>query len=342
MRPPTAQAWLLAELLATGLARRRRENADAWSWLESLPWSRAGGRRDQRVLDEVHRADVAAALDRAWPDATEALKAIQAEELPVTPAGWRSLAERLRARQVLKLPALLHHKTAAAVFAPHSKAAWTAQRKGRLGSTELTSDGVLRLRPGPDLHLRRGDHVLAAAEVAELTGELVLTERAVRAGVHLEGATTAVLTVENLGAYIDLEPPAGWTVVWLPGWNMPLVEWLLAELQHVPAVHFGDLDPEGVQIVRHLRKVRPDTHWFIPSFWAEHSATRGQPGTWPCDALVDGTPEWVRDLVARGLWLEQEALVVDERLSAELVQFLAFEAQQGAVADIPESASRQR
>ena len=69
-------------------------------------------------------------------------------------------------------------------------------------------------------------------------------------------------------------------------------------------IHFGDLDPNGVRIYLHLRERRPDRRWFVPSFWAELVNTHGLHAPWPADLDLGAAPWVVRELAARGLWLE--------------------------------------
>ena len=44
----------------------------------------------------------------------------------------------------------------------------------------------------------------------------------------------------------------------VPGWNTRTTRDLLKGLDEVPIVHFGDLDPNGIAILAHLRRWRPD------------------------------------------------------------------------------------
>lgn len=104
----------------------------------------------------------------------------------------------------------------------------------------------------------------------------------------------------------------------VPGWDTATVAHLLDLLVHVPALHFGDLDPNGMRIYLHLRARRPDLRWFVPAFWAELVDSHGRRAIWPGSLDVSAAPALVRALAARGLWLEQERLVVDHRIIAAL------------------------
>jgi len=124
--------------------------------------------------------------------------------------------------------------------------------------------------------------------------------------------------VENLGAWRDLPAHGRWLYVYVPGWNTTPVRQLLASLPAVPVVHFGDLDPNGFRIYRHLREYVPDLAWLVPEFWGELVAMHAQKRDWPEDLDLTGTPELVPALARQSLWLEQERLVLDPRLGAAL------------------------
>jgi hypothetical protein len=87
-------------------------------------------------------------------------------------------------------------------------------------------------------------------------------------------------------------------------------------------VHFGDLDPNGVRILLHLRGLRSDLRWFVPEFWTELVDAKGLPAVWPADLDLGEAPALVRELASRGLWLEQEPVAVDPRTSAALEAML--------------------
>lgn len=92
----------------------------------------------------------------------------------------------------------------------------------------------------------------------------------------------------------------------------------IERLGHVPVIHFGELDPNGVRILQHLRGLRPDLRWFVPEFWAELLDTKGLPGAWPDDLDLGEPPALVHELATRGLWLEQESLAIDPRTTTAL------------------------
>ncbi|HLJ89950.1 MAG TPA: Wadjet anti-phage system protein JetD domain-containing protein [Candidatus Angelobacter sp.] len=186
-----------------------------------------------------------------------------------------------------------------------------------------THDGIVRLRPNEGLLIARENHTVEAASISDIAGEVVLTERAFNGGTKLTGnLPRAVLLVENLGPYLDVPSPEGWLIAHVPGWDTATVRLLLEQLVDIPVVHFGDLDPNGVRITSHLRSIRPDVRWAVPDFWREYVRKCGRRLTWPDDLNLDGTPPLVRDLAKAGLWLEQEPIILDERMSRALEDFL--------------------
>ena len=120
-------------------------------------------------------------------------------------------------------------------------------------------------------------------------------------GLAFEGVIRAVLLVENLGAWRDLSPPPGWLLAHVPGWDTATVGHMLDRIAGVPVVHFGDLDPNGVRIMLHLRRRVPNLKWFLPEFWFELVDVCGLPTRWPEDLDLDFAPVPVRDLAARAL-----------------------------------------
>lgn len=314
----------LLEFWAQGTLRRRISQAQAWEHLAELPWTRRTGRRDELQIVEARREEIRSLLDRVWPGWAEALDRLRAAGLSVDERGWQKLADQERAdRRPEELPARLNQRTATAVVAPHSKAELTESRREVLGEIDVTRDGLVRLRPHVGLAVRRSEATLDVEAVVRLLGELVITERALRDGTELGGERpAALLLVENLGAYLDLIPPPGWMVALVPGWDTATVRALLGKLGEVPVVHFGDLDPNGVRIVRHLLAVRPDLRWAVPGFWSEHVEARALRRTWPEDLDLTDAPALVRDLAARGLWLEQEIIALDPRLTGALARVL--------------------
>ncbi|HMV70054.1 MAG TPA: DUF2220 family protein, partial [Myxococcota bacterium] len=205
-------------------------------------------------------------------------------------------------------------RTAAAATAPGAKSSLTMARIDALGAVDVTDDGVARLRPPPGLIAHRGACSLALDEVVSVFDEVGVSDRALRDGLRFDGDVEAVLLVENLGAWRDMPRPGRWMLVHVPGWNTATVRQLLATLGDVPVIHFGDLDPNGVRIQRHLREHLPGLGWLVPPWWAELVPLHAQERDWPDDLDLRDAPPLVRELAGSRRWLEQERAVLDPRL----------------------------
>ena len=303
----------LLELLFRGALKRRRAQIEAYDALAELPWTRATGRRDEIGVVEERRSELVGLIDRIWPAWRDVLADLVAAGLPPTPGGYGTLLDRERAASMPNLPDRINRRTAAALTAPHSKATLTEARRGALGEADPTHDGSIRLRPPTGLSARTNAGSVDLSATAAVLGEVSIPERAFLDGLTFEGAMRAALLVENLGAWRDLPAPPGWLVAHVPGWDTATVGHLLDRLAGIPLVHFGDVDPNGVRIVLHLRQRAPRLRWLVPDFWFELADTAGLRGTWPPDLDLSFAPATVQDLAARGLWLEQERIVLDPR-----------------------------
>jgi len=315
----------LLELLSRGSLKRRRMQGEAYEALAELPWTRATGRRDEIGVVDQRRAELAGLIDRVWPAWRGVLADLVAAGLPPTPDGYARLLDLERAAALPALPDRINRRTAASLTAASSKAGLTQTRRGALGATDTAHDGTLRVRPPAGLSVRAARGVVNLSEIASVLGEVSIPERAFRDGLAFEGLIRAVLLVENLGAWRDIRPPPGWLLVHVPGWDTATVGHLLDRVAGVPVVHFGDLDPNGVRILLHLRRRAPQLRWFVPGFWFELADACGLPTRWPDDLDLAFAPEPVRALAGRGLWLEQERIVLDPRLAEALEAVLAVE-----------------
>ena len=315
----------LLELLSRGKLKRRRTQSEAYDALAELPWTRATGRRDEIGVVEERRTELAGLIDRVWPAWRDVLANLVAAGLPPTPDGYGRLLDMERAAAIPELPERINRRTAASLTAPHSKASLTEARRGALGETDPTHDGSIRLRPPAGLSARTANGVVDLSEVAEVLGEVSIPERALLDGLVFDGTIRAMLLVENLGAWRDLSPPPCWLLAHVPGWDTATVGHLLDRIEGIPVLHFGDVDPNGVRIMVHLRRRAPNLKWFLPDFWFELADTCGLRARWPEDIDLDFAPARVRALAARGLWLEQERIVLDPRMADALELALAVE-----------------
>lgn len=301
----------LLELWSTGRLRRRKRWGEAWDWLLGQTWVREVGRHGVLVLTPGGGRDLEALLDRAWPAWRSTVHALEAEGLGVDERGFDELDLRLRAAGAadLELPERVNRRNLEAL---------RTTRDLPPGVT-VTSDGLVRLRPSRGLRLARGEREQDAAELAGFLGEVVLSERALLDGVRLAGEPPrALLLVENRGPYIDMPAPEDCLVGHVPGWDTSALALLLQALPPgLPVLHFGDLDPQGVRLARHLRTLCPELRWFVPGFWEEH-LEQAPRCDWPRGLVVDQDPVLLQTVATRRRGLQQELVALDPRLGAAL------------------------
>lgn len=310
----------LLELVVVSRLRCRKAQQRAWRHLAELPWTQRTGRRDELAVVESRRHELERLLTQVWPEWQAVRDELTGAGLPISMTGWLQLQDIERARAAKGLPSRLNRRTATALVGPHSKACLSEPRREALADLDVMHDGTLRLRTPEGLRLRCGEQELDCATVTGVLGEVVLTERALADGTVLTGRLPrAILLVENLGAYLDAPAPAGWLLAHVPGWDTRTVRLLLQQMRDVPVAHFGDLDPNGVRIMRHLRELRPDLRWVVPEFWGEYVQKVGLRAAWPSSFDLNGLPPLVSQLASSGVWLEQEAIVLDLRLPPALI-----------------------
>ena len=212
----------------------------------------------------------------------------------------------------------LHHKTAAA---------WRGDSKADRGEALLpeqvvTKDEILRLRSfGSGLRLYGQDgYVIDADLETTMRTEVAITERLWLAISHVVIAQDSlVITVENLGAFVDFPACDGVVLVYSSGANFTMAaELIKRHLSLNEWTHFPDIDPKGIQIGRQLAKAlgRAAKLWF-PSFWpqARRRSMQGKSKMAWADILV---PEELATLAQANEWIEQELLVIDQRFEAAI------------------------
>ncbi len=315
----------LLELMSRGTLKRRHNQREAYDFLADLPWTRATGRRDEIGVVEERRDEIVGLIDRVWPKWRGVLADLVAAGLSSTPEGYGRLRDIERAAHIPDLPEHINRRTAAALVATHSKVSLTAARREALGEIDPTQDGSIRLRPPTELLARTAHGSVDLGQIAAVLGEVSIPERALLGGLTFEGNVRAILLIENLGAWRDLPSPPNWLLAYVPGWDTATVGLLLDRIEGIPVMHFGDIDPNGVRIMLHLRKRVPNLRWFLPEFWFDLAKLSGLRAPWPQDLDLDFAPARVRELAAHGLWLEQERIVLDPRTPDALESALITE-----------------
>lgn len=194
------------------------------------------------------------------------------------------------------------------------------RRQRRPSVDTLTTDWVLRLRPNRGLKAVFGDNAVDVHENALRWTECVIPERAWAKIRGFSGSLPeAVVTCENLGAFIDLPDIPNVTIVYAPGKDIGPAVLLLNLLPSSRWVHFGDLDPEGVNIaLRISRKTNRPLVFFVPTFAEEYLEL--ELGYRIKEQWKDPLPNLpiLKCLQEKGMGIYQERFMLDERLQDDL------------------------
>lgn len=312
----------LLRLSQTGAIRKTRKVDLLAEHLLSLGWVTQSSRQNELLLNENGSAQLPALMDNIWPIWRQTLQQLQEAGLPPTTAGLQDLART--GRQLPPLPHRLHNKTFAALTGAHSKCSIAAASLPP--GLFLTTDGVLRTRLNRGLIIYAGRHRLPCDDLMQVLGEVILPERAILDGIRVDGALPrAIMTVENLGPFVDMPKPDELLLIHQPGWNTALSLLFLQAFGTEPNWHhFGDLDPEGLAIYQHLKREGGNPHLFIPSFWEENSESFSQRlnDCWPETITNSFSQPLLQKLFANNAWLEQEPIILDKRLEDELLRLM--------------------
>ncbi|MDD2467707.1 MAG: DUF2220 family protein [Desulfobulbus sp.] len=323
---PEYRAALL-RLWRQGLLKQTKTIKPLAQHLLASGWVTQSPRRDELEINDFGRASIPGLLESVWPSWQETLHCLDDAGLEASAEGLRQLTRQSRPTPLL--PLRLHRKTYCAIACAHSKS--RGANATPPPNLTLTMDGVLRLRTNQGLLLCRGAHSLPSDDWMAAAGEIILPERALLDGVQPGGVLPrAIMTVENLGTFVDMPKPEELLLIHQPGWNTPLsCQFMRLFAPTSRRFHFGDLDPEGLDIYLHLLH-RHDTtiRLFVPTFWREYEPTYAH--ALPADGRQWDHPDGdlallPQDLVTSGKWLEQEPIVLDERFERELAGLLAQE-----------------
>lgn len=311
------EAALLGRLHAEGRCVQASRTAALIERYELARWIRRGTRRLEWVVREEARAQLQARLAALLPGFEAEFDFLRERgHDPFNPASLLMLAT-LRAAASPQGRALLNRRNwnAAAGAGPKRQARRSAE------GTRITQDWILRLRWNHGLTIACNG-VDRPAPAWSLDGhEVIIPERAFLTGLQFGGSLPAILiTVENLGSYVDLPLPVRAMAVYSPGRDWRAAIAMLERFPQVGWTHFGDLDPEGVDIANYLatKSGRP-LRLFVPSFAGEYLDRAQKHGVeWP-----PGSPQHLQLPVLEELrmlraGILQEVFILDHRLGAEL------------------------
>lgn len=160
----------------------------------------------------------------------------------------------------------------------------------------LTDDYCIRIRPNKDFTVN--------GVIWNKFGnsEFIVSERDILNGIEFDMLPDKIISIENLGPYIDIDKPDNCMLIYVPGSDTKGIKKIISLLPDIPYTHFGDLDPMGMEIGYRLTK-KP----YIPEFYKDY-LKYAKPKKW------DKTYKQIEDLVVAGLWIEQEVFILDKRI----------------------------
>ena len=309
-------------LLLTAQLARSKACAGMVDELDDLGILSTTSRRDLFALVPSRLPDFERYLAARWPDYRTVAGIIQANDQSIDIATLRSLR-----RRHLEAPGgfpVLNRKTWSAWAGAHSK----SRAQDHPDAMSITIDDTVRARVNRGLRMRHpGGEELDLELQQQMLTEIAFPDRCLVQDWEFCGALPSLfLTVENIGAFVDIKKPDNCLLVHSPGWNTPNVLRLRARLPvSVPWRHFGDLDPNGLRIAASLvaaAATDSDAGLWIPAASASILDSHSLPlhRAWKEDSLpstlrAHPTLSW---LIDRGRWLEQEAIVLLPEFSQEL------------------------
>ncbi len=277
-----------------------------------------GRQKDAPILAHLESLQIIHCAGRLWHlDNPERLEQL------CNQIGYSELNAPQKRGAILRNTKFIHHKSAAA---------WRGDSKSGcseplLPGQKATGDEVMRVRShhtGLAIAYQNGwlqsvdDETMQRTECSIPERQWLTKEQLTFNNIHL------VMTVENLGAFVDMPLVDGLVLLYVPGLNIAHCALLEALPKQVPWVAFPDYDPNGLSIVRSMAQKlnRPGRVW-LPDYWREQATQRSR------EMLGASKRSW-RDAPALDLpglrdvdrWLEQETLVLDHRCDKALFKLV--------------------
>lgn len=315
---------LIERLLSTGLVRE----AKWWEFLRKrfsdAGWIELSKRKGEwHLLDQAKR-HVEARLNTLWTTRVTDLVLLQSNGLNSFNPKHLAYLPALRA-DTPKASNLINRRTWYSIsgVGPKEKSLVSATAR----DVVLTHDALTRFRPNMGLEMELDGQTIAISDIAHSLGEFSLSERGLRKHPKFKGILpSAIITVENLGSYIDLPLPSDMLAIFSPGTDIRCAVQLMKFFPNVNWIHFGDIDPEGVQIAHTLAAaLTRQPQIYIPSF-AEDYLKRTQKRTVVWQKTYGLSFLAALQKIEAGIF--QEIFMLDERLRVDIENFARLEARQ--------------
>lgn len=267
-----AEISVLARLVETGTIKAGVRNESIIRRLEAARWVMPGKRKSEWLVrpENIARLDERlSSLLPSWRKDLDFLRSINRD--PFNPSDVEALSMLRRQASAPGNMVNRRNWNAAVGLGPKHKAKIQAQGL-------LTKDWVLRFRPNKGLVGVHDKGKVDLAEMATVWTECVIPERAWLGFKAFSGVLPkAIITCENLGAYIDLPVSETTLVIFSPGADTEAAIILLKMFPTAMWMHFGDLDPEGIDIAKRIAgELKREMNLLIP-FFAEDYLDAAKP-----------------------------------------------------------------
>jgi len=320
MKIPALEDVVWAELVLGPTVKRLRRNERVIDAFAVHGWITHTSKRDEFAITDSGRLVAEKRLSEHWPAWREDLVAFASLGYSPEDAGAWSLFKRAQANQIPRMVTCINRRTLNAWDRRHSKVGAGPPSK-TLAEAQVTVDELTRLRlpPGSRMILQTGE-IVDCDRLMAIFGEIAIPERAWGNIKQIETPNSRVLfSIENKGAFVDFPSVPNATLLFLPGDNTGAFQLIMSHMPPQTLIHFGDLDPDGIQIYEGMVSRGLAVRHFVPTYVDEYLITHAQPckAPWPQRDYSSLHPV-ISTLVSRSLWLEHEALVLDHRFAAEL------------------------
>lgn len=302
----------LGRLVETGLIRLSDRNDLLLRRLETARWIEPTGRKNEWGIRSDAVEHVEARLNNltsTWRLDFEFLRSIELN--PYDPRSVEALPTLRKKRSVTGLINRRNWNAAAGLGPKHLP---------QIASTAtLTRDWAIRCRPNNGLTALFSENDLDLYGMASILTECMLPERLWLQFTGFGGTLpTLIVTCENLGAYIDLPLPASTMAIYAPGADIEAAAEVIKALPSARWAHFGDIDPDGLEIATNLAKeTGRQLNFYIPSFAEEYLP--GRPTATPWRDIPE--QRIFKELKRTQKRMFQETFMLDDRLSGDLKQF---------------------
>ena len=302
----------LGRLIERGCIKAGTRNQGLIKRWDAARWIAPSTRKDEWLIRSGARAEIEKRLAMLLPDWQSQFAHLRGlGRDPLAPADIEALPMLRRQATVSQRKINRRNWNAATGLGPKHTSKVVSE-------AVLTRDWVLRFRPNIGLRGDFGTEQVDFFEEARRWTECLIPERAWFSLSSIVGTMPElIVTCENVGAYVDFPATDSMLIIYSPGADIEAAAALLQKLPAVPWVHFGDLDPEGIDIGHRLaRNVGRTFHIYIPSFASEYLDDAAR----PTKTLWTGTFDIpiLSDLRSRNKRLFQEVFMLDERLASDV------------------------